>query len=59
MSSRELKDSEAEKLESYVMALDGIAVIVNSQNPVDDISSDDITRIFTGEVTKWSGIIQP
>ena len=59
MSSRELKDSEAEKLKSYVMALDGIAVIVNSQNPVDDISSDDITRIFTGEVTEWSGIIQP
>lgn len=54
MSSRELKDSEkAAGAEPIVMALDGIAVIVNPQNSIDGLTSEQIKAIFTGEVIKW------
>ena len=54
MASRELSDEEAAKLKSTSIALDGIAVIVNSENTVDDLSVDQIKGIFTGEITDWS-----
>lgn len=56
MASRELKDSEKEKgLESTVMAIDGIAVIVNKDNTLaDELTSEQIRKIYLGEITKWS-----
>ena len=56
MSSRELKDSEKAELTSTQIAMDGIAVIVNNANPVNDITSDQIKGIYLGEITDWSEI---
>ena len=57
MASRELKDSEKEAgLVPTVIALDGIAVIVNKDNAVDNITSEQILKIYTGEITLWSEI---
>ncbi|MCC8079933.1 MAG: substrate-binding domain-containing protein [Oscillospiraceae bacterium] len=57
MSSRELKDTElAEGLTEMQIALDGIAVIVNNENPVENLTSEQICQIFLGEVTDWSEI---
>lgn len=57
MASRELKDDElSQGVTGTVIALDGIAVIVNSANPVEDIASDMITKIYTGEVTAWDDV---
>ena len=54
MASRDLKDSEVEAgLQSTSIALDGIAVIVNTANDVNDLSTDDIAAIFKGERTEW------
>lgn len=53
-SSRELKDSEAENLEATVIGLDGIAIVVNTANTIDDISLDDLAKIYAGEVNNWS-----
>ncbi|MGM9578307.1 MAG: phosphate ABC transporter substrate-binding protein [Evtepia sp.] len=55
LSSRNLKDEETEKgLEGTVVALDGIAIIVNEACPVEDLSLEQIAAIFTGEVSDWS-----
>ena len=55
LSSRELKDEETEKgLEGTVVALDGIAIIVNEACPVEDLSLEQIASIFTGEISDWS-----
>ncbi|MCD8145460.1 MAG: phosphate ABC transporter substrate-binding protein [Oscillospiraceae bacterium] len=55
LSSRALKDEEtAEGLVATTVALDGIAIIVNADCPVDDLSVEEIAAIFTGEVTNWS-----
>ncbi|MFA9423579.1 MAG: substrate-binding domain-containing protein [Sedimentibacter sp.] len=56
MSSRELKEEEASSLNRHILAIDGIAVIVNKENPISDISSDNITKIYTGEIAKWSSV---
>ena len=57
MASRALEDEESkEGLESKQIALDGIAVIVNSDNSVDELTTDQIMKIFTGEITDWSDI---
>lgn len=59
MASRELKDSEIESgLTSTVIAMDGIAVIVNNNNVIDNLTSDQVKAIFTGESTVWSDILQ-
>lgn len=58
MASRELKDSEAAELNGITIAMDGIAVIVNKENTLDDISSEDVLRIYTGEITDWSELAQ-
>ena len=59
MASRELKDSEIESgLTSTVIAMDGIAVIVNNDNEIDNLTSDQVKAIFTGESTVWSDILQ-
>jgi len=55
LSSRDLKEEEtANGLTATVVALDGIAVIVNEACPVEDLSLADLAAIFTGEVTDWS-----
>lgn len=53
MASRELKDDEAAKLESTVIATDGIAVIVNNANPTDELSADQVKDIYVGNVSTW------
>lgn len=54
MASRELKDSELEAgLTPTVIALDGIAVIVNNNNPTDEMTSDQVKSIFTGDYFTW------
>ena len=53
MASRELSDEEAAKLTATAIALDGIAVVVNKENSVDDLTMDQIKGIFTGEITDW------
>ena len=55
LASRALKDEEKEGgLTETIVALDGIAVIVNGENSVTDLSLDEIAAIYTGEVTDWS-----
>lgn len=57
MASRELKDSEVEGgAQATVLALDGIAVVVNPANSTDDLSVDQIKGIYTGELTVWSDV---
>ena len=57
LSSRALKDSEkAQGLTETVLAYDGIAVIVNPENAVEDLSVETIAKIFTGEITNWSEV---
>mgnify|MGYP000831380885 FL=1 len=58
MASRELKDSELEAgLTPTVIAQDGIAVIVNKENPTDELSSDAIKSIYTGDTTTWNEVM--
>ena len=58
MASRALKDSELEQLTSTQIALDGIAVIVNHENPTANLTKEQVKAIFTGETLTWSGINQ-
>lgn len=59
MASRELKDSEKEAgLTATVIALDGIAVIVNNENPVEDLTADQVKSIYVGETTVWGDVMQ-
>ena len=59
MASRELKDSETEGgLTAAVIAMDGIAVIVNNDNPTADLSKDTVKGIYTGEITSWDGVTE-
>lgn len=54
LSSRNLKDEEKAKgLTATVLAYDGIAIIVNSKNPVADLDVETIAKIYTGEITNW------
>ena len=57
MASRELKDSEtAGGLINEVIAMDGIAVVVNNNNPITDLTSEQVMNIFTGVVTTWDEV---
>ena len=57
LSSRTLKDDEkASGLKETVLALDGIAVIVNPANPVSDLDVETIAKIYTGEITNWKEV---
>ena len=57
MASRELKDSEKSAgLTSQAIALDGIAVVVNSKNSISDMTIDQIKSVYTGETTEWSKV---
>ena len=57
MSSRDLTDDEKMELKDTKVALDGIVVIVNKQNPLADITGEQVKNIYIGEVTKWSDLI--
>lgn len=59
MASRELKASELEKgLSATIIAMDGIAVIVNNDSPVNGLTSGQVKDIFTGKAVHWNEIIQ-
>lgn len=57
MASRELTDEEkAGGVKPQVIALDGIAIIVNNKNSINEISSENIKKIYTGDITDWSEV---
>jgi len=57
MASRTLKESEIEKgVTPTVIAIDGIAIIVNNENPLTGMTKDEVTKIYIGEITSWSEI---
>lgn len=58
MASRDLKDSELEELTAELIAIDGIAIIVNKENPLDNISLDQIKSVYIGEITTWEKLIK-
>ena len=59
MASRNLKDSELEAgLIPMVIAKDGLAVIVNKKNPIQDLNFDQVKSIFTGKILRWSDLQQ-
>lgn len=59
MASRELKDEETEQgLTPTVIATDGIAVIVNTTNEIEDLTTDQVKSIFTGETTEWEDLAE-
>ena len=53
MASRELKSSET-GVSATKIAIDGIAVIVNKDNPAENLTKEQVRKIYTGEITKWS-----
>ena len=57
LSSRALKDEEkAAGLKETVLAYDGIAIIVHPDNPVSDLTLEQIAKLYTGEITNWKGV---
>lgn len=57
LSSRSLKDDEkAEGLKETVLAYDGIAIIVNPENPVNNLDLETIAKLYTGEITNWNDV---
>lgn len=52
-SSRKLKNEEAEKLDATVVGLDGIALVVNPVNKLEDITLQDLAKVYSGEITNW------
>ena len=56
LSSRALKDDEKATLTETTVALDGIAMIVNPENPVSDLTVEQIADIYTGKITNWSEV---
>ena len=57
MVSREFKDSELKSgLKTQILALDGLAIIVNKSNPIESLSKDSVKKIFTGEITDWDRV---
>lgn len=58
MASRALKDDEAAQLTGTVIANDGIAVIVNNENAISGLTSEQVQKIYTGEITDWSEVAE-
>jgi phosphate transport system substrate-binding protein len=57
MASRNLKDEEEGwGLDGYILAYDGIAVVVHPSNPVESITTQELQKIFAGEITNWSEV---
>ena len=57
MSSRELKDTELNELKCVEIAMDGIVLIVNHENLINNLSSEEINRLYTVEISKWEELI--
>lgn len=57
MASRELKDEEKAQLTALPIALDGIAVVVNQENPLDNLTKDQVKAMFVGQLVVWTGVI--
>lgn len=58
MASRDLKEDEAKELDATVIANDGIAVIVNNNSTVDELTSEQVKSIFVGDVLTWDEIVK-
>lgn len=58
MASRELTDEEAAELTGQVIATDGIAVVVNNNSTVDELTSDQVKAIYTGEAFTWDEVVK-
>jgi phosphate transport system substrate-binding protein len=57
MTSRSLTQAEKDQgLTEYPLALDGIAVIVHPENPVEDLTRDQLRAVFSGQVTRWKDL---
>ena len=56
LSSRALKDAEKETLTGTIVALDGIAIIVSPEKPVNELTIEQIAKIYTGEITNWKDV---
>ncbi len=56
LASRDLKEEEQADLTGTVVAIDGIGVIVNPENPVADLSVEQVGKIYTGEITNWNEV---
>jgi len=56
MSSRELKSEEESQVKATTIAYDGIAIIINKNNPIKNMTSDEIKGIYTGQITNWNQI---
>ncbi len=56
LSSRALKDDEKNDVDGTTIALDGIAIIVNKDSAVEDLTVDQLKQMFTGEITNWSEV---
>lgn len=56
MASRDLKDSEMAELDYQAIAIDGIAVIVNNENTIANLTMDEIQGIYLGDITTWSEV---
>jgi phosphate transport system substrate-binding protein len=58
MASRELKESELKRLKPIVIAMDGLAIIVNKENSISNLTSDQIRGIFKGEIISWNEVVE-
>jgi len=58
MASRDLKDSEKAVLTGQAIAIDGIAMIVNNENPIEDISLEQVKSVYVGETTTWDSLVE-
>lgn len=56
MSSRPLKDSERQGRKAWTLAMDGVAFIVHADNPVAELSREQLAQIFSGQLTDWSEV---
>jgi phosphate transport system substrate-binding protein len=56
MASRALKDSELKTLTPLTVAMDGIAIIVNKENPITDLTSEQVKAVYTGKTTTWNSL---
>jgi len=53
MSSRDLKDSETQGVQSHLLAIDGVCMLVHADNPIKDLTDQQVRDIYTGKITNW------
>jgi len=59
MSSRDLKPSESQGVQSHLLAIDGVCMLVHADNPVDNLTDQQVRDIYTGKLTHWSQLGGP